>query len=95
MASALPVRDAVMSAVSPPGLAELASAPAFKRLSIIAALPFTAARYRGCDTVSSRGIYFRAGAKQQLDGVPRSSARTAQCKAVIPSGWVALTSIFC
>ena len=45
--SNLPVRAAVISAVSPPGKTVLGSEPAFSSASIISALPFTQASDRG------------------------------------------------
>ena len=43
----LPVRAAVISAVSPPASTALGSAPASSRRRIMSALPLTAARYSG------------------------------------------------
>jgi hypothetical protein len=47
IASAVPVRDAVMSAVSPPGMALFGSAPAASNRSTMVALPFTQASVSG------------------------------------------------
>ena len=47
MAGTLPVRAAVISAVSPSGKAVFGSAPAASSFSMTAALPLTQARYNG------------------------------------------------
>ena len=84
-ASTLPVRAAVISAVSPPGVAVFGSAPASSSARIIAALPLVAARPIG--VIPYRFVTFTsAPALISAAAVGRSSRRTAQCNAVVPSG---------
>ena len=84
-ASALPVRAAVISAVSPPGVAVFGSAPASSSARIIAALPLVAARPIGV-TPYRFAAFTSAPALISASAVVRSSRRTAQCNAVVPSG---------
>ncbi len=88
-ASTLPVRAAVIRAVSPPGLAAFGSAPASRSVRIMAAFPFVAARLIGV-TPYRFAAFTSAPALISACAVARSSCRTAQCKAVVPSGCGAL-----
>ena len=65
-ASTLPVRAAVISAVSPSPKAALGSAPAFRRASTIATLPTVARLVQRRDAVAVGRLGVGAGAEQEL-----------------------------
>ena len=94
IASVLPVRDAIISAVSPYGVSgAFGSAPALMSLSTIAALPFSAASCIGVAPARFAADTL-APARISRSAISRSSARTAQWSAVVPSICGALTSAF-
>jgi hypothetical protein len=91
----LPVRAAIISAVSPNCVSgALGSAPAFISLSSIAALPFIAASCSG-RTPSRLAADTFAPARISVSAMSTSSSRTAQCNAVVPSTCGVLTLAFC
>ena len=93
-ASVFPVRDAIMSAVSPYWVSgTFGSAPALMSISTIAAWPFSAASCIGV-APARFAVDTLAPARISSSAVSRSSSRTAQCSAVVPSICGALTSAF-
>src|SRR5579871_3760109 len=94
IASVFPLRAAIISAVSPSLVSDaLGSAPALMSFSIMAALPFSVASISGVAPSRLAADTF-APARISRSVVARSFARTAQCSAVVPSTWGALTSVF-
>src|SRR5262245_24389270 len=94
MASGLPLRAAIISGVSPYFVSgAFASAPALMSFSIIAALPLVAASCSGVAPARVADETF-APARISRSAVSRSSQRTAQWRAVVPSTCAALTLAF-
>src|SRR5262245_10674476 len=94
MASGLPVRAAIISGVSPNFVSgAFGSAPALMSFSIISALPLVAASWSGVAPARVTADTF-APARISRSAVSRSSQRTAQWRAVVPSTCAALTSAF-
>ena len=83
-ASMFPVRAAVMSAVSPPGVAVFTSAPALSSLRRIAAFPLVAATCIGVTPYLVVAFTF-APLLIRVSTVFRSFWRTAWCSGVDPS----------
>jgi hypothetical protein len=90
----LPVRAAVISAVSPSGSGVFASAPASSNSSIIAALPLTAAEYSGVTPYRFAALTL-APARISSSAVVTSSRSVAQCSAVVPSASLTFTEPGC
>ena len=90
-AAALPVREAVMSGVSPSGSAAFGWAPASSRRPTIAGLPFPAAS-QSAVAPSSFAASTSAPALMRRSAVCRSLRYAAQCRAVAPSACAALAS---
>ena len=84
-AGTLPVRAAVISAVSPSGNAVFASAPAASSFSITAASPLTHARYNGVTPYRVAALA-SAPARSRASTRSVSLLRTARCSGVVPSG---------
>ena len=93
-ASADPVRDAVISTVSPEGRAAFASAPAASRVSTIASLPFRQASQSGF-TPKSFVASMAAPAPRRASAIAVSSQWAAQCRAVAPSACRAFAETPC
>ena len=92
IASGFPVRAAIMSAVSLCCVSgALGSAPALTSFSIMAAFPFVAASCSGVAPARVAADTF-APARISSSAVSISSKRTAQWRAVVPSGCGAFTS---
>ena len=89
--AALPVRAAVINAVSPLVRAAPPSAPPSSSRSTIARLAFSAARSSGVTPWSS-AAFGSAPASSSRSTIPRSSQCAAQTRAVAPSGRLAFTS---
>ena len=93
-APALPVRDAVIRAVSPLTRCAFGFAPALSSASTIGTLPFSHASAIGV-TPRSFAAFTLAPARIRRSAVVTSSQWAAQCSAVAPSGCAALTSTRC
>ncbi len=84
IAGTLPVRAAVISAVSPSGSAVLGSAPAASSFSMTAALPLTHARYSGVTPYRVVALTL-APARSRTSTLSASLRSTATCSGVVPS----------
>ena len=89
--SALPVRAAVISTVSPSGDAALASAPACEQQLDHRGVAVGGGQRERRDAVAVRGVRALAPALSSSRTVSTSSARTAQWSAVVPSTSAVLT----
>ena len=85
MASTLPVRDAVISTVSPSGVAPFASAPACSSASMIARVAVLGGQLERRRAVAVRPALV-APARSSACTSSRSPTSTAQCSGVVPSG---------
>ena len=94
MASTLPAAAAIISGVMPVSLAALTSAPEAASISTMAPLPVCAARKIGVMELTRVRAFGFAPSVSSALAIARSSREAAQCSAVIPSPWGALTSAF-
>ena len=84
-AATVPLRAAVINAVSPSGNAVFGSAPADSSRSMAAAFPLVQARNSGVTPYRLAAFTF-APARMRRSAVSRSSRCTARCSGVVPSG---------
>src|SRR5215469_1368240 len=94
-ASGFPAAAAIIRAVVRCSSAEFGSAPALSSNSVVAGFPFLQAIIRGVIAPTRVAAFTFAPAARSILVISASSLYAAQCSAVVPSPWAALTSAFC